>query len=67
MIVDFHKSIVNSVSAAKNELLMFIYVMFLKRQTSNNHEDYALFPGLSVPGESLSVPQACLRLFSTLA
>ena len=56
----------DSISAAKNERLMVIYFV---PGTSKNHKDYALFPGLSVPGESLSVPQArlwCLRLFSTL-
>ena len=46
-----------------------LYIQFLERQTSKIHKDYALFLGLSVPGESLGVPQACLRclqLFSTL-
>ena len=65
MLADFHNSIVNSIFAAKNKLLILIYSVPGK-VNFKNPKDYELFPGLSVPGESLSVPQACLRLFSTL-
>ena len=51
VLADFHNPIVNSISTAMNELLMFIYSVPGKANFKH-HKYCALFPGLSVPGHN---------------